>query len=341
MISISKYSGKPTLYLDQNILDFFVKNGTDGFGQKLIEKFQIVYSDETLKEIRRSTGYENIFLNVLKELNSYHLRIVVEQPEFTITDRATITSRNVFEAFGEYCENNNQYEDIENSMNQWLFKFSGGRSGSKISDIHEEQLIAFANLMKGIVDLSNDFPDEFKEQIKEHSALMIDQYKSTLNDLEKTISKDIPDTKNWNAIKSFRESIGIGPKQLNNIEPPNVIERIWDIFKIKIPENNQIKNLDDFFNISVNLVYPDKPYHLHQKVNSMYNMLNTIGYFPDSNIHKERRFVAALSDNSHASMASFCNLLLSRDEFFVKKVRAVYEYLEVPTEVILVTVSNG
>ena len=68
-------------------------------------------------------------------------------------------------------------------------------------------------------------------------------------------------------------------------------------------------------------------------------MLNTLGYFPDSKVHKEERFVAAMSDNSHASMASFCALLLSRDKNFVKKVQAVYEYLDVPTEVKLVTVN--
>jgi len=60
-------------------------------------------------------------------------------------------------------------------------------------------------------------------------------------------------------------------------------------------------------------------------------MLNTLGYYPDSKVHKERRFIAAASDNSHASIASFCNFLLSNDENFIKKVNAAYEYLEIPT----------
>ena len=60
-------------------------------------------------------------------------------------------------------------------------------------------------------------------------------------------------------------------------------------------------------------------------------MLNTLGYYPDSKVHKERRFIAAMSDNSHASIASFCNILLSNDESFIKKVSAAYEYLEIST----------
>lgn len=340
MDSLPKYSGKPTLYLDQNILDLFVKNGIDGFGKELMDKFQIIYSDETLKEIRRSSGFENDFLNVLKALDSYHLKIVVEQPGFVITDRATITSRDVFEAFEECCSNDNEYGSIVSSMSQWLFKFSGGRSGDSISDIHEEQLAAFAQLMDGVLENADELPVGMRAQIKDYSELMMEQYKSTLHDLENTMLKDIPDTKEWNGIKSYRESVGIGPKELNNIEPPKVIEKIWDTFKVKLPKNDHIKSLEDFFQIRINPIYPDRPYHLHQKVTGMYNMLNTLGYFPDSKVHKERRFIAAMSDNSHASMASFCNLLLSRDENFVKKVRAVYEYLGVPTEVRLVTVSN-
>lgn len=69
----------------------------------------------------------------------------------------------------------------------------------------------------------------------------------------------------------------------------------------------------------------------------MYNFLNTAGYFPDSDIHKEKRFVASMSDNNHASMASHCDYFLSRDERFIKKIIAVFEYLEIKTKVINVT----
>ncbi len=274
-------------------------------------------------------------------LGSWHLKIVVEQPGFIITDKATVTNRDVFEAFEEYCSNDSEYGSIENSMNQWLFKFSGGRSGDSISDIHEEQFSAFTQLMDGMLENADDLPVGMREQIRNYSELMREQYKSTLHELENTMLKDIPDTKEWNGIKSYRESVGIGPKELNNIEPPKVVEKIWDVFSVKLPESDNISSLEDFFQVRVNPIYPDRPYHLHQKITGMYNMLNTIGYFPDSKVHKERRFIAAMSDNSHASMASFCNVLLSRDENFVKKVRAVYEYLGVPTEVRLVTVSNA
>jgi hypothetical protein len=36
----------------------------------------------------------------------------------------------------------------------------------------------------------------------------------------------------------------------------------------------------------------------------------------------------------HASIASYCNGLVTADKRFFKKVEAIYEYLEIPTEII-------
>jgi hypothetical protein len=35
----------------------------------------------------------------------------------------------------------------------------------------------------------------------------------------------------------------------------------------------------------------------------------------------------------HASIASYCNGLVTADERFFKKVEAIYEYLNIPTEI--------
>tara|TARA_B100001250_G_scaffold385436_1_gene381177 strand:- start:1257 stop:2312 length:1056 start_codon:yes stop_codon:yes gene_type:complete len=341
MEDLPQYSGNPILYLDQNVLDIFVKYGMIEFGQRLKDKYQVVYSNETLKEIKRSVGCEQGFLNVLKDFEALHLRIVFDQPGFIETDKAALTNRDVFEAYQEFCANDNDFGNIEKSMNQWLFKFSGGRQGENLSDIHREQLAAFIQLTDGMLEAGEELSSEIKVKLQFYSKLLNEHFESTLHDLETTIEKDIADTKEWNGIKLYRESVGLGPKELNNIDPPNVIEKIWDATKANLPKTLQVTSLEDFFQINVNPINPERPYHLHQKVTAIYNMLNTLGYFPDSKVYKERRFIAAMSDNSHASMASFCNLLLSRDENFVRKTRAVYEYLGVPTEVQLVTLNGS
>jgi hypothetical protein len=331
MESIPVYEGKPTVYLDQNVLDFFTKQGLGEFGQILIKDYQVVYSDETLKEIRRSKGFEESFLDVLKDLKANYLKLIVEQPNFTITDNASISERDPYDVYKEYCKNSDDGVDIEHAMQQWLFKFSGGRKGDSFNDIHNEQISAFSELMDSIMDNSVELPEEIQRQLQIYTKEMSSHYKATLEKTENMMLENIEDDKNWDGIKDFRSQVGIGPKQLNNIEPPNVLFKIWDKLKTLPTYSQTNMDIDDLFQINKNPIYPEQPYFKHQKVTVIYNMLNTLGYYPDSKVHKERRFIAAVSDNSHASIASFCNFLLSNDEHFIKKVNAAYEYLEIPT----------
>ena len=330
MESIPAYKGKPTVYLDQNILDFFTKEGLGKFGQILINDYQVVYSDETLKEIRRSKGFEECFLKVLKDLKANYLKLIVEQPSFTITDKALISNRDPFEVYTEYCDNADDGIDMEHAMQQWLFKFSGGRKGDSIADINSEQVSAFSELMKSIMDNSDELSPEIQSQLSVYTQEMTTQFKTALEKTESMMIENIEDDKNWDGIKDFRSQVGIGPKQLNNIEPPNVLIKIWDTLK-ELPTYSQ-KNLDvdGLFQLNKNPINPEQPYYKHQKIIGIYNMLNTLGYYPDSKVHKERRFIAAVSDNSHASIASFCHILMSNDENFIKEVNAAYKYLEVP-----------
>lgn len=330
MESIPPYEGKPTVYLDQNILDFFTKYGLGAFGQVLINDYQVVYSDETLKEIRRSKGFEETFLNVLKDLKARHLKLIVEQPNFTITDKASISERDPYVAYKEYCDNSDDGVDIEHAMQQWLFKFSGGRKGDSIADIHNEQISAFSDLMDSIMNDADELPAEIQCQLTKYTQEMASQYRASLEKTESMMLENIEDDKNWDGIKDFRSKIGIGPKQLNNIEPPNVLVKIWDEFKT-LPTYQETLDIEDFFRLKENPINPEQPYYKHQKVTGIYNMLNTFGYHPDSKVHKEKRFIAAVSDNSHASIASFCQILLSNDANFIKKVNAAYEYLKIPT----------
>jgi hypothetical protein len=331
MESIPPYEGKPTVYLDQNILDFFTKEGLGGFGQILINDYQVVYSDETLKEIRRSKCFEETFLNVLKDLNAHHLKLIVEQPNFTITGKASISDRDPYIAYKEYCENSDDGVDIEHAMQQWLFKFSGGRKGDSIADIHNEQISVFSELMDSIMDNADELPVEIQSQLSDYTKEMASQHRAALEKTESIMLENIEDDKNWDGIKDFRSQVGIGPKELNNIEPPNVLVKIWDEFKT-LPTYQSTLDMDDFFQLKKNPINPEQPYYKHQKVTGIYNMLNTFGYYPDSKVHKERRFIASVSDNSHASIASFCQILLSNDLNFIKKVTAAYEYLKIPTQ---------
>lgn len=341
---IPQYQGKPTAYLDQNILDLFVNGEHTEFSGKLKSSFHIVYSDETLKEIKRSGDYSDKFLSVLRYLDAYHIKLVLEQPEFKETDKATLTNCDPFEAFQEYRENEKEYEYIQSSMEQWLFKFSGGKTGVGIAEIHNDQKEAFSKLMNEMKTQLHEFSDEIpnvKYLFEEYENEMTSKLVGALDETERLLKENIQDDKNWSGIKDLRNAAGIGPKELNNITPPDVLKKIWGKYKNLPPYSAMDIGIDEFYGLKQNPIFPDRLYFKHQKATGIYNMLNSLGYWPDSNVHKERRFVSALSDNSHASMASFCHVLFSRDKAFVKKVKATYEYLEIPTLVQFVEVKNA
>ena len=339
-----QYNGKPTAYLDQNILDMFVKHESLGFAELLKSKFQVVYSDENLKEIRRSGNYADQFLKVLERLNAFHLKIVLEQPGFVVTDQATLTNCDPLDAFNEFCQNVSEYHNVLKAMEQPVFKYSGGRVGEGVAEIHDEQKVVFSKLLDQInehsVEFSVDIPG-IERVIKEHGESLRAQLETSLNELERMMKENISDDTTWCGIKDFRAAVGFGAKELNAIEPPNVLHQIWEKYRVTPQYENTNIDIDTFFGLDQNPLYQSQPYFNHQKVTMIYFKLNTFGYYPDSQIHKERRFIASLSDTGHASFASFCNVLFSRDEYFVKKVKAAYEYLNIPTVVQYLIAKNS
>ncbi len=302
-----------------------------------------MYSDETLKEIRRSGDSSSKFITLLQKIDAFHLKLILEQPGFIATDNATLTKRDPEEAYQEYCNNNSEQGDVGQAMVQWLYKFSGGRVGDDFSVIHEEQKQAFSKLMAQLkhhlLEISDEIPN-LEQNFSECEQLMTNQLVGSLDELERLMKKNISDEKSWSGIRDFRNAVGVGPKELNNISPPNVLQKIWEELKAHPPYNAMDIGIDEFYCLTKHPIYPDQPFFNHQKVTVIYNMLNTLGYYPDSQIHKERRFISSLSDTGHAAMASFCNVLLSRDEAFVKKVSAAYKYLAISTLVIYVTIGN-
>ena len=327
---------KPLVYLDQNILDAFVKGKADWLFDIVASQGQIVYSDITLTEIKGSLGHVNNFLRVLEKLNAMYMQLHFPKDSHQIAVGITLTAGSPFSAYDELIDSLAQ-NPFSEPFNQFLFKLAGGRKDDSISDVLDEQRLAAYELQKSMQSLIPELePADFeeaenlgisKESLMKFPALIKDALQSSIDGLEKTITNNHPETKSWNSIGELREALKIGPKVLNNIKPPKVVEQIWEIIKDYIPTAN---DFDEAFGLNNN---SDT---INTKALKLYNLLNSLGYWPDSKITKERRFKAALNDNNHAMWASFCSVLISADENFVKKAKAVYEYLNIKTEVVYV-----
>lgn len=330
------YDGRPTAYLDHNILDVLVEKRDLPFASELKEKYQIIYSDETLKEIKRTGDNGSKFLEALEKLEAMHLQIFVTE-KFEITDKAIIKELNPFDAFQNYCTNIEPvYEAMEKATAQSLLKFYGGRAGSGLDEINREQSDSFDGLINYILnqaDELNSLAPGAYVAVSSYTKEMQKSFNEALTKSTAELRKHIEDESNYSGVQEYRNHMNVGPKQLNNIKPPNVIEKIWQIYKHLDGYREKNFSTDNFLGISCNPAYKREMY-LHEKVLTAYNVLNIVGYYPDSRMKHDRRFTAAMSDAGHAAMASFASYLFSRDAALINKARAVYEYLNVKTKVI-------
>jgi hypothetical protein len=338
------YQGKPTAYLDHNILDLLVKNPLLSFKEDLRQKYQILYSDENLKEIKRTGKNGSLYLDVLDELEAMHLKLVLT-PRFELTGDAMISITKPVDAFRNYCQNIEPvYEQLEKSISQSLLKFYGGRYGDTFDDINNEQIGAFDNLLSHIQTLVNvDEIHQYSPEINKHVSAYTSELKRShdeaLKQASQELRKHVSDESNYSGVDDYREITGIGPVQLNNIEPPNILEKIWATHKDVDGYAGLDFTIEQFYGISLNPIY-NREMYLFEKITSIYNVLNVIGYHPDSKMKNEKRFTAAMSDAGHASIGSFANFVFSRDIAFVKKTRAAYEFLQAKAQVIQVTVND-
>jgi hypothetical protein len=343
--STPRYQGKPTAYLDHNILDLLVKTPSLKFKAELKEKFQIIYSDENLKEIKRTGDKGFNYLKLLEEFEAMYLKLILTS-EFKVTGDATITELSPFVAFDKYCENIGPvYESIEQSISQSLLKFYGGRSDADFDDINNGQIDAFDNLMSHRQDLGNEISEtesgfpEIGAKISAYTKEIKGKNDIALAQSANELRKHIDDENNYSGVKNSRSYTGIGPIQLNDIEHHNVIEQIWEAHSELDGNKDHDSYIGHFYGDSLSPLY-NREMFFFENVTSTYNVLNVVGYHPDFKMKKERRFTAAMSDAGHAYMGSFADYVFSRDLAFVRKTRACYEFLNTKAQVVEVTVSD-
>jgi len=148
------------------------------------------------------------------------------------------------------------------------------------------------------------------------------------------LSENIKDGEDYPGIKMLRQMVGKGPKELNNIDHPNVIKKIWEEIKKSPGIKNSGLTMETFFGLDKHPIYPNEEYPIYSKVNTLYLKLNQIGYHPDQDIEKPNKFSGSMIDSSHVGNAMFCKFFATSDGKLAKKCSAIYEYLGISTRVI-------
>lgn len=227
---------RPLVYLDQNILDLFVKGKASEFMEEIAARFHVVYSDETLKEISRSGEHDVKFIDILKRLNVYHIRIKTEEGSSLISGDANLNGLDPYHVYECYRNNKFSGEDIISAGNKWLHKFFGGLPDEGFSSVYVEQRSAFQALLGEMDSHAKDAENKIPgicETINCKRQELLGQFESVMDEIGQRMKRDIGDGLKWSGVKDFRNGIELGPAELNNIEPPNVVKKIWALVQKK------------------------------------------------------------------------------------------------------------
>lgn len=287
-----------------------------------------VFSDETLKEIHRSKGYENKFIELLEEINAKYIEPVLDE-KFKQTGQARIHAVPPKAIYKQFLQNLAETPEGNFGISEMLMKFYGGKQDASFKKIFENGANDLHRYILETLDDLDDIPEMSSHEIDKLKALFAD-----LPEIMKTQTSSMAaelDEQGASPISAFEVGTGGGPKILNNIEPPDVVMKVWELVSKKM--NAPSIDLKTFFGVRPHAFEEDsgRERTLQEKVNAIYLQLNFLGYYRDSKMKKERRFKASFSDMTHAGIASFYHIFLCRDKDLVKKTDAAFEYLGVKT----------
>lgn len=320
------------VYLDHNVLDSMIKN--DPFQVKNIFDNPIitaVFSNENLKEILKSKGYEDKFLEILREIKAKHIKSVLDD-KFIPTGQAELHEIDPGCALASYVETTTPFIGTDYGLSGMLQKFYGGQTDTTFGEILDE---GANNLMKMLRSTTSNLKDQ--AGMDPHLFKQINQLVNQMPEVFALINQQLADSLDSSTsnsqVRQFEDATGIAPINLKNIKGPDIVLQIWEVVKEKLPSSEM--DIETFFGIRTTpwCSSPDREPTTSEKVNAIYHQLNFLGYYRDSKMKVERRFNASFSDMTHAGMASFCHVFICRDEDLVMKAAAAYEYLKVGTQI--------
>lgn len=342
---------RPLVYLDQNVIDKISKGQAQWLIELFSEKYRAVYSDITIEEILRAEagreGSSKRFLDALANVNAYYISPVFDErmsPQDSVLIRDTAPT----EIYAE-LEANDKFRGILEANTLISRKLVGGRLDQSSDDIYEELTSQFQKLDESInrhiAELEQFIPNAREllygvfHKGDELSKVTTEQFNAKAREMITTLGPqiDVSSPKD-SAMETFRSALKLSPIELNNIQPPNVVQQVWDF----IAKDQSVKDsgltIDQYFGLDGRYsVYPDRKPYKSELVQTVYHQLNYCGYHPDKKLHSDSNFTSSFSDMNHVSRASYCDYLMSGDERLVKKAFAAYEYVGVHTSAVQIT----
>lgn len=336
-------TNKLSMYLDQNALDKLKKKGTDALFSSLRDTFNFVYSDATLREIHKAginaNDSEKIaeFIILLTKLEATYFQL----PDISSNSDAqpyqcADTPCNVYLRLGDEVLRYDEF--IQPMLKTGLAVYDG------IKD-YDEFGSSQINAMSALNGFISDNFAFFKHEIENHPDEDVRSYfepfinqgfqeiqtlASNLDDFEKSVKLMNENLKEANQDQSIANTIRdiycINIDNLKKIEGSNALNRIFEYLDAVKPDD--FPQLREVYSSIFN-----EHERIFIRVSLIYDFLNLIGYYPDESLNKENKFLRSCLDRHHAMLGCFCDIFITQDKRFIKKMKVIFEYFNIATEI--------
>lgn len=328
-----------TIYLDTNIIGTLKSKSieNDRIIKLLRTKYQCVVSRETLEEICNSPiEYHQAHMNVIAELNTKLIVQLRDPPLFHPSDRYRLDTGDLSLLLPEILAKKDSYDLSTQLMNTTLHdlvKYHGGSPELNQLEISKIKTSEFSDCMSQLSSTINNLGLDSYQTDKMQSDIF-DMEMSFINSQEETVRlyTEHETLYTQNPKSDFREHIDTIALQLSNINGPNIIHQICS--RLKSLDIYLEKSSEEILGISQNYLYPGEVLTLSEQIIAIYNMLDSLNYRSDRKLHKEQKLKSFMKDQVHCMYGSCCDYICAIDVGLRYKAIAIYEYLDMQTEVI-------
>ena len=334
---------KPSMYLDQNALDELRKRGRDDHFSALKDKYSFVYSNSTLREIHKAgvnaDDSEKIaeFIILLTKLEATYFQLPDISSNFDARPyECNDTPCNVYLRF---LDEDLRYDEFTQPMEKiGLAVHNGIADYDEFGDIQISSMLSLKDfLLDNLATLELENVNCTDENTKPHLEAYIDLCHQRMQLLElqlydfqkgvRLMNENFKEANQDQSIsKAFRDEYRINVDNLKKIEGFNALNRIFAYLDEVKPESfPQLKELyKDIF---------DEDKRIFNRIFIIYDFLNLIGYYPDESLNKENKFLRSNLDRSHATLGCFCDIFVTHDQRFIKKMKVIYEHFNIATKI--------
>ena len=301
---------KSYIYIDQNIIGFQA-NGVIDLSNN--DNIIPVYSQEHFSEIRRSSEPQK-FIQALDDMNAQMVKITPSE-NLPISNNAQYITKPPKELYDNYIDSIDGFEDAPNLYHPLQVWLNGGGDKTTLENLPQTIIDNISELV------GDDYNDVYLENFKNTFQETIDQIVSYGNDIQNT-----------------RKLLGNTKGRIGNIKGENVLKQIWEI----IEPNIENLTMDQFFGFSplpyCNQGYDEYPLFL--SIVGCCGVLDVVGYNSEKKCRKLNKLPNVQSDHTHIGMGIFCNGIMSNDEKLINRAKAIYEYCNIHTQPILLTLNK-